>query len=313
MHGSKCQGRAFADFISGEDQPRLIEFLQSNSEGSVNSCSLKLLVPPSSTVSITLWHTCSLGLDGRRRHLVGLQEHQQDTSCAGVPLREELWQQNPVNRRLRMRRNRKGNAAPRTRTQRHQGMNPASEALESNEAVVMAEMADPEIVILDLSVNAQLLLGPSIGVGSRLARCVPHMTPFVSWIQEVLNHHMAGDSAEVLRLNHFTTALQTHDSPNPVPFSCSLAFVVNGVEADTTDDVRMPVCIVFKPVISSSSSSDGSSVIGGNGSSNHSCSRPTNGPCKSSRLGVGSRTGQSGQCDQPCSGALATGRRRCEL
>jgi len=85
LHGASCHGRCFLDFIVCEDRPPLLQFLQSNSEGIVSSCSARLVTPPSNTVTVTIWHSFTRGLNGRKRHLIGVQEDQQGVSCAPVP------------------------------------------------------------------------------------------------------------------------------------------------------------------------------------------------------------------------------------
>merc|ERR1712218_538655 len=102
---------------------------------------------------------------------------------------------------------------------------------------------------------------------------------------------------EATRKNHFTVALQTHDSPSPVPFRCNLTFDFADEWGQASGEI--PVCIVFNSLIETHcSSGDSSSCI----SNSHSCERPHGRQSPSSRFSAGNRS----QCNQPCRGDLAS-------
>jgi len=261
MHGANCQGRTFTDFCFDEDQVRLAQTLQSNPAGTVNSCTVKLVVPPFNAIDVTLWHTCSLRLDGRKRYLIGLQEQQEDTRCASLPLRAEPWQRKARATRGRRRKLSRSSAPPQPQREALESSDSlASSAVESDTAIVTVDVGQADLPILELTLGAQLLLGPSVGVGSCLARYMPHVATLVCWMQETYNYFLAGDTDQALQMNSRTVVLQTHDSPNPVPFRCSLVFVDSDFESDASQPV-LTLRLVFTPLDQQGNRSNQISVL----------------------------------------------------
>jgi len=259
-HGAKCQGRSFTDFIVGEDQLQLTRFLETNADGSVNSCSVKLLVPPCSTVSVTLWHTSSCCFDGRRRHLVGLQECQVEAQCAPLPLSAATWQQKT--RQIRGSKlsshRRRRNLTPQQQLNANQDISHKPIDANPSEVVIKVDADEEDLPIHGLTVGAQLLLGPSAGVGSSLAQFIPHMDPLLGWVQENVNWYLSGALDEELPPKHFDLVMQTHDSSAQRPFRCNMTF-----DDETTLN---HVFMIFRPRIRDSIST------GSNSSSSYSSS-----------------------------------------
>jgi len=285
LQGRSCHGRCFIDFIFNEDRPSIVQFLRSNSEGSVSSCSARLVILSSNMVNVTIWHCFSA-----RRHLIGVQEDQQDFSCAPLPpLRGEPWQRNHAKRtKSRQRSNHEQS------TTVSQTFSPDALNLKPDAIVVKVLSEDDQLPIIELTVGAQLLLGPCAGIGSPLVRFVSQRDTLNRWIQEVMNHYLAGNLDEVAQVNHATVTLHAHTSRTPVPFTCSITW--NESEAD---DDTMPVSLIFSPLTESNSSSSISS------SSSSSADLPAG---SSTRRGHGgTRRDQRTDSKQPCSGSLAHG------
>jgi len=292
LHGGSCYGRSFVDFIVGEDRPHILQFFMSNSEGTVNSCTAQLVIPPSSAVRVTVWHSCSSGLNGGKRHLIGVQEDEQEFSRPQLqPLRDEPWQSR---RRKKTRRQR--NTGPQAAQEDHQAedlMRSSSQGILSfkpDTAAVMirSDRHDPQIV--DLTVGAKLLFGPSVGIGSPLARVMPKLDTFVAWMQDAVNRHLHGRRQQS-RANRCTVALLTHTSHSPMPFTCRI--IINDSDFDDETET-MPAWLVFDPQTECNSSCNSSS-----GSSSSSSGEELTGRKGKRRCGVSSDN------EQPSSGALA--------
>jgi len=282
LQGGSCRGRCFIDFILCEDRPALLQFLRSNSEGNVRSCSSRLVIPSSSSMAaVTVWHSCSRGMNGLSRHLIGVQEDQQDVCRAPLmPLRESPWQQNQSKNKSR-----KGSDHKRG-TALLQRLSPDALNFGADTVAVKVATEDPELPIIELTVGAQLLFGPSVGIGSALVKFVPQQDPFVEWIQAVMNYYFNGHLDKAAQQNRTVVTLLVHTSCTPETFTCTLALS----DADS-DDAATPVFLVFSPASKSNSS----------GSSGSSSAELTGG--RNTRRGRCS----SSDSNQPCSGSLAHG------
>jgi len=300
LQGRSCHGRCFIDFILDEDRPPLLQFLQSNSEGNVNSCSARLVIPSSNMVKVTIWHCFSM-----RRHLIGVQEDPQDI-CRGPlpPLQGEPWQRNQSKKRRQRSDHNHGTTALQTLSTDTLNSEPDGTTVQQTlppdtlnskpDAIVVKVRADQvELPIIELTVGAQLLLGPCAGIGSSLARFVTQQDPFVRWLQEVMNHYLSGDLDEAAQVNRTIVTLQAHTSRTPVPFTCSITWADSELY-----DATMPLFLVFSPLSESNSSSSSSSS---SSSADFNCGSSTR------RGRCGSRRSHSTDSDQPCSGSLAHG------
>merc|ERR1719362_247938 len=101
-----------------------------------------------------------------RRHLIGVQEDPQDI-CRGPlpPLQGEPWQRNQSKKRRQRSDHNHGTTALQT-------LPPDTLNSEPDAIVVKVRADQVELPIIELTVGAQLLLGPCAGIGSSLARFV---------------------------------------------------------------------------------------------------------------------------------------------
>merc|ERR1719468_1422826 len=96
-------------------------------------------------------------------------------------------------------------------------------------------------------------------------------------------------------------ALQTHDSPSPIPMMCRLLIDLADADEEATEDVK-PVWVIFKSTMEddSRSSSSNSSISISSSSSDISFDAGTDGR----RRRCSSRTSQLSDIEQPSSGVL---------
>merc|ERR1712129_675351 len=189
------------------------------------------------------------------------------------------WQQrareNRAGTRSRQRRNyvlrprswQRRNLGSRRHVNAHQGISHDPLDAEPSAVVVKVDTSEAALPILGLTFNAQLLLGPSAGIGSSFARFIPRVDPFIKWMQENVNYHFNGAHDNVVQPGQYDVTLQTHDSSEATPFRCTMRW------DDEANDVTH-VCLAFQQIVQTngtgsnlSSSSSWSSSSSSNGGS----------------------------------------------